>query len=50
MKKWSCVILATIIAVLLWLLSAEYWHDMHQEVVIPDIELDEIIVTPDNSH
>ena len=45
--NWKWIALASAIAVLLWLLSAQWWHDIHSNIVL---QLDEIIVTSDTPH
>ena len=48
--NWKWIVLASAVAILLWLFSAQWWYDMHEQIIIPDIILDEIIVTPIDSH
>jgi len=45
--NWKYLILASALAGFLWLLGAQWWYDIHNTLVI---RLEEIIVTPDNSH
>ena len=48
--NWKWVALASVVAILLWLFSAQWWydiHDIHDTVVL---HLDKIIVTPSDTH
>ena len=45
--NWKWVALASAIAILLWLFSAQWWYDIHNNIVL---RLDEIIVTPNDTH
>ena len=45
--NWKWIALASALAILLWLFSAQWWYDLHYYT---DIQLDEIIVTPNNTH